>query len=296
MKRAFEISTNDDDENDDVKAYLAMSSSDEDENVQSDKDDPEDIQIEDSSCFSNKEGEMEMKFATDEAKNTLESKEYNDRLEQNMAPWEKYLHKKKEKQKKKREARKLVNSKDDESFDSVKTETKKRKISKEDTTEERGNDLSLLVMDSDDDKQHFDYKDIIKKESKKAKKLRKKLERAKNEVEENFKVDLDDNRFSAVFQNADFNVDPSNPNFKATQSMLDIVAEKQKRAHKRNKGTKKDKTSKMHKIEDLEKASDEKFPITQVIIYSFAVPDYFSRNDSLMGEGILKILCNDSSY
>ena len=45
----------------------------------------------------------------------------------------------------------------------------------------------------------------IKKESKKAKKLRKKLERAKNEVEENFKVDLDDNRFSAVFQNADFN-------------------------------------------------------------------------------------------
>ena len=51
MKRAFEISTNDDDENDDVKAYLAMSSSDEDENGQSDKDDPKDIPIEDLSCF-----------------------------------------------------------------------------------------------------------------------------------------------------------------------------------------------------------------------------------------------------
>merc|ERR1711997_818777 len=83
MKRAFEISTNDDDENDDVKAYLAMSSSDEDEYVQSDKDDPKDIQIEDSSCFSSKEGEMEMTFATDEAKTALESQEYNDRLEQN---------------------------------------------------------------------------------------------------------------------------------------------------------------------------------------------------------------------
>ena len=281
MKRAFEISTNDDDENDDVKAYLAMSSSDEDENGQSDKDDPKDIPIEDSSCFSSKEGEMEMTFATDEAKNTLESQEYNDRLEQNMAPWEKYLHRKKEKQRKKREARKLVNSKEDDSLENAKTETKKRKVSKEDTTEEKGNDLSLLVMDSDDDKQHFDYKDIIKKESKKAKKLRKKLERAKNEVEENFKVDLDDNRFSAVFQNADFNVDPSNPNFKATQSMLDIVAEKQKRAHKRNKGSKKDKTSIMHKIEESEKASDEKFPITQVIIYNFALPDYFARNESL---------------
>merc|ERR1712203_78663 len=98
---------------------------------------------------------------------------------------------------------------------------------------------------------------------KKAKKLRKKLERAKNEVEENFKVDLDDNRFSAVFQNADFNVDPSNPNFKATQSMLDIVAEKQKRAHKRDKGSKKDKTSKMNKIEGSEKASDEKFSVAK---------------------------------
>ena len=293
MKRAFEISTNDDDENDDVKAYLAMSSSDEDENVQSDKDDPKDIQIEDSSCFSSKEGEMEMTFATDEAKNTLESQEYNDRLEQNMAPWEKYLHRKKEKQRKKREARKLVNSKEDDSLDSAKTETKKRKISKEDTTEERDNDLSLLVMDSDDDKQHFDYKDIIKKESKKAKKLRKKLERAKNEVEENFKVDLDDNRFSAVFQNADFNVDPSNPNFKATQSMLDIVAEKQKRAHKRDKSSKKDKTSKMHKIEESEKASDEKFSVTKVIIYSFALPNYFTRNKLLR---LSKTLSNDSSY
>merc|ERR1711936_197988 len=96
--------------------------------------------------------------------------------------------------------------KEDDSLENAKTETKKRKVSKEDT---------------------------------KAKKLRKKLERAKNEVEENFKVDLDDNRFSAVFQNADFNVDPSNPNFKATQSMLDIVAEKQKRAHKRDKSSKK---------------------------------------------------------
>merc|ERR1712061_331792 len=106
MKRAFEISTND-----------------EDENVQSDKDDPKDSPIEDSSCFSSKEGEMEMTFATDEAKNKLESQEYNDRLEQNMAPWEKYLHRKKEKQRKKREARKLVNSKEDDSLDNAKTET-----------------------------------------------------------------------------------------------------------------------------------------------------------------------------
>ena len=72
-------------------------------------------------------------------------------------------------------------------------------------------------MDSDDDKQHFDYKEIVKKETKKSKKLRKKLEKAKSEMEENFKVDLDDERFSAVFQSADYNVDPSHPNFKTTK-------------------------------------------------------------------------------
>merc|ERR1712080_808495 len=110
------------------------------------------------------------------------------------------------------------------------------------------NEFSLLVMDSDDDRQHFDYKEIVKKESKKSKKLRKKLEKAKTEMEENFKVDLDDARFSAVFQNADYNVDPSHPNFKTTKSMLDIVAEKQRRVHKRGK----QKSNKHSKLKDMQ--------------------------------------------
>ena len=71
-------------------------------------------------------------------------------------------------------------------------------------------------MESDDDKDHFDYKEIVKKESKKSKK--RKSKKADNEKEDDFKIDFNDQRFSAIFKKAEFNVDPSNPNFKKTIS------------------------------------------------------------------------------
>merc|ERR1711894_853612 len=155
---------------------------------------------------------MEMTF--DDSKlqndqNIINTDQY-DTMDDKMTPWEKYLHKKKQKQKIKREARKIEHNKNDDSdSDGEPTSLKKRKHKKIEDSPNHSNDLSLLVMDSDDDKQHFDYK-----------------EREKSEVEENFKVDLKDDRFSAVFQSAEFNVDPSHPNFKKTESMLAIVAEK----------------------------------------------------------------------
>ena len=106
---------------------------------------------------------------------------------------------------------------------------------------DKNNDLALLVMDSDDDKSHFDYKDIVKNESrsKKAqKKAAKKLARSaaaaasKGQAAENaneFKLDLQDTRFSAIFENPKYNVDPSNPSFKKTKSMQEVIQEKQKR-------------------------------------------------------------------
>ena len=56
-------------------------------------------------------------------------------------------------------------------------------------------------MDSDDDKSHFDYKQIVKHESK-SKKAQKKAKRKEKQVQEdNFKLDLADSRFSAIFDN-----------------------------------------------------------------------------------------------
>ena len=47
--------------------------------------------------------------------------------------------------------------------------------------------------------------------------------------DDDFRLDLGDERFGAVFESAEFNVDPSHPNFKKTKSMQAIVDEKQKR-------------------------------------------------------------------
>ena len=234
MKRAFDL-TDKNDEDEDITAYLAMSSSD-DDGTQSD---PYANDLERTNEVA-QDGDMEMNFAAGERQENRFPVSGSTTIKEtpDMAPWEKYLHKKKEKQKIKRERRKLAKEIDQEPCDSKDTSSKsKRKNSRQDDTKsDETNEFSLLVMDSDDDKQHFDYKEIVKKETKKSKKLRKKLEKAKSEMEENFKVDLDDERFSAVFQSADYNVDPSHPNFKTTKSMLDIVAEKQRRVHKRGKG------------------------------------------------------------
>jgi hypothetical protein len=105
-------------------------------------------------------------------------------------------------------------------------------------------------MDSDDDKHHFDYKEIVAKESKKDKGKKKK--RSSKQIEngtasdEQFRIDLKDDRFSAIFDHADFNVDPSHPNFRKTKSMQEVIKEKQRRilASDSEPSTKKSKSSK----------------------------------------------------
>merc|ERR1719300_2164900 len=66
---------------------------------------------------------------------------------------------------------------------------------------------------------------------KKLQKLKKKQGKGEEEAskEDDFQVNLQDDRFGAVFESADFNVDPSHPNFKKTKSMQAIVDEKQNR-------------------------------------------------------------------
>ena len=96
-----------------------------------------------------------------------------------------------------------------------KRKKKLKEKSKQKEQESGGGELSLLVMDSDDETGHFDYKEIVKRESK-SKKKQKKLEKKLGKVgqpENDFQLDLEDNRFAAVFQNSDFNVDPSHPSF-----------------------------------------------------------------------------------
>ena len=201
-------------------------------------------------------GNMQISWgSSDKTKKDLEQKEI-----EKMTPWEQYLHKKKAKTKAKREERKLKNKgeseeaggeqqtfSDDELPEGVdfddpffkdeldereKKDKKKNKKKKGKKAEEQGDnddkDLSLLVMEEEDnDKRHFDYRDIVAAETKAGK--RKKKKRKMQQEADDFELDLKDNRFDAMFDNPDFNVDPSNPHFKKTKEMQQIIDEKQRR-------------------------------------------------------------------
>lgn len=192
------------------------------------------------------EGAMEMTFAADDDTMKADKAKAVDK----MTPWEKYLHAKKEKRKKKREANKGAKEEDNvlESGEEMPSDVdlddpffkdlkpKKGKSSKKHKKEmiesepvEKPNNLELLAMDSDDDKQHFDYKEIVKKDSKKKKKKDKKRKGSKQENQDDFEMNLGDNRFADIFKNPKYNVDPSHPSFKKTKSMAAIIEEKQKR-------------------------------------------------------------------
>jgi len=201
------------------------------------------------------DGAMEMTYVPEAEKNTAaEEKALED-----MTPWEKYLNKKKEKNKKKKEKKQSLkesdevneeNEEDDEEvpsdvdlndpffkeeLSSLKSTKKDDKISKgkkrgkdQETDGNQPKDLELLTMDSDDDRQHFDYKDIVEHETK-SKKRRMKRKKNEKTPEDNFQMDLQDERFSGIFNNPKYNVDPSHPGFKKTKSMASIIEEKQKR-------------------------------------------------------------------
>ncbi|KAK2461958.1 hypothetical protein APHAL10511_006421 [Amanita phalloides] len=102
-------------------------------------------------------------------------------------------------------------------------------------------ELALLVAsDSPNSKpKHFNLKTIIKEEKrgklrgKKAKKLRPDDE---NEIQEDFIIDVHDERFKALHENPQFAIDPSNPRFKKTKSMAALLEERQKRQRKLRDG------------------------------------------------------------
>ena len=187
------------------------------------------------------DGNMEMSWIPDQEEET-EVKE--------LTPWEKFLRKKKDRKKEKRKLMKASvdqaereNVPDDVDLNDpffaeelgIQTASKKSaKKAKKQSEEYAGNkdpELDLLVMDSEDDKSHFDYRNVVENETKTStKKKKKKLKGKKAEEKgDSFVVDVKDDRFSAIFSRADYNIDPSEQNFKKTKGMERLIEEKQKR-------------------------------------------------------------------
>jgi len=163
-------------------------------------------------------------------------------VEEDLTPWEKYLKKKKEKKKKKASLNEADDLPDDVDLNDPffvqemdvkpKNKRKTKELDGDGFFEGEEDDLTLMVMDSDDDKDHFNFKDIVEVETKSGK-SKKKWKKKKKELDipkdDNFTVDVNDDRFSALFSRPDYNIDPTDPNFKKTKNMEKIIGEKQKR-------------------------------------------------------------------
>ncbi|KAI0437435.1 hypothetical protein F4803DRAFT_538953 [Xylaria telfairii] len=120
-----------------------------------------------------------------------------------------------------------------------KEERRRRREEKEATaTENAAQKAQLEKIMADDSKNqvehldHFNMDEIIKAEKKKSKKGKKK---GKNQVEdygglqEGFEMDVNDDRFKAVFESHEFAIDPSNPKFKPTPGMKKLLEEGRKK-------------------------------------------------------------------
>lgn len=131
-----------------------------------------------------------------------------------------------------------------ESKSKVKSKKQKKKHEEIDESETRNEqELQLLLDDGDleeETKQHFSLDKILKaeNETKSKKKRRKQLKKSKSaiaedrkEIQDNFEVNLNDDRFKAVYSSHLYNIDPTDSHFKKTKGMEQIITEKLKRRH-----------------------------------------------------------------
>ncbi|AQZ14915.1 ESF1 (YDR365C) [Zygosaccharomyces parabailii] len=101
-------------------------------------------------------------------------------------------------------------------------------------------ELELLMMDDEggnekslNNKAHFNMNEILKSEKEKTKKN--KYQNKDKIVEDDFRPNLNDSRFDEVFENQEFAIDPSQPEYKGTKAMKEILQERSKRAHKKRR-------------------------------------------------------------
>lgn len=158
---------------------------------------------------------------------------------------EKYKRKERERRQKRMERNTEVNT--DESVNESDIDVKKSKgknknkkapkKSKEEKAEEerRKAELELLMMGEDEESnlKHFDMRDIVKAEKQKKNKKVRRKDKA-SEVVDDFKMDVQDPRFSAVFEHHEFAIDPSKPQFKETTAMKNLMDERRQRQKKKH--------------------------------------------------------------
>ncbi|KAA1471548.1 hypothetical protein DENSPDRAFT_837564 [Dentipellis sp. KUC8613] len=119
---------------------------------------------------------------------------------------------------------------------------KKRKSQREEAparVEATQDELSLLLGADEPGKEpkHFNMKAVLKAEKgkKKGKKGKRAEAEGENELQEDFTINVKDERFKALHEDYNFAIDPSNPHFKKTKSMAALLEERSKR-QRQNQG------------------------------------------------------------
>jgi hypothetical protein len=113
--------------------------------------------------------------------------------------------------------------------------TKKRKGG-DDDDELVDPDLELLFMDETErQRKHFDMDDIVKTGKKKAKK-----QKEEKENNDEFDINVSDDRFKALFESAEYAIDPTSAKFKKTKAMDKLLQERRERNADRSNRIKRD--------------------------------------------------------
>ncbi|KAF9969645.1 pre-rRNA-processing protein esf1 [Actinomortierella ambigua] len=115
-----------------------------------------------------------------------------------------------------------------------KKDNKKKKTKEERLEEQRRKaELELLMEDNRESNQHFNMKEIMKAEKRKNRKHKGgKHGKEGEDLQDDFKIDTNDPRFAALHESHEFALDPTNPQFKKTKAMTELMQERQKRSSK----------------------------------------------------------------
>lgn len=170
---------------------------------------------------------------------------------EDKTPFQQYLDKRKEKRKEKRDKKKHndgSDSSDDdipsdvdmndpyfaEEFEKPEFKDSKSKISNtkpredvEDANRKQA-ELELLLEEPEDPnaKKHFSLKKIQDSESVSKSKKKRKRDAETEKAEDNFEIDVKDERFSALYTSHHYNIDPTDPHYKKTKAIEVLISEK----------------------------------------------------------------------
>ncbi|KAG5647933.1 hypothetical protein DXG03_006967 [Asterophora parasitica] len=199
----------------------------------------------------------------------------SDKKDEGETTLDKYQRKMREKRKKRKDevAQKVNAGEDDDFFDlgadqkaegvGEKGRKKPQRKAKEASPEPAARPLTTpeelaLLVTSDDPgahPNHFNLKSVLKAEKKahrKGKKRKGDKDEEDNEVQADFAINVNDDRFKALHEEHQYAIDPTNPQFKKTSSMNAFLRERARR-RKQQSGE-----GSAHSSTSIQKASDEK--------------------------------------